>query len=346
MRIRKTSAALALLLGLSLSAAGVAAHAQDSGDGPAVNEVKGSLSVMVLGSGGPQLQASGRASAGYLIFTDGQPRVLMDLGGGTFQRIGQSGAHIGSVDIVLLSHLHIDHTADLPAVVKGIYFDARLQGGSRTAPVRIWGPDGSSTIPDRNPAFPAFPSISDYLAGLFGGSGLYAYLPSFVKTGGLGTFAYTPTGLPADFNSDSIKTIVNENGLMISEIAVDHFEAPAVAYRIKYKGRTIVYSGDTHSTTDNLANLAMGADLLIYDTSILDTAPPAQSPFAKRHTTPTRIGQVAALANPRKLVLSHITPISEPAIATIEQIIRDQGYVGRISAAHDLKVYNVGMQDD
>ncbi|GBE45653.1 hypothetical protein BMS3Bbin11_00743 [bacterium BMS3Bbin11] len=40
-------------------------------DDLAVNEVEGSLSVMVLGSGGPIATAEGRASAGYLIFTDG-----------------------------------------------------------------------------------------------------------------------------------------------------------------------------------------------------------------------------------------------------------------------------------
>lgn len=48
----------------------------------AVNKVKGDLSVMVLGSGGPMATASGRASASYLIFADGKPRILMDVGGG------------------------------------------------------------------------------------------------------------------------------------------------------------------------------------------------------------------------------------------------------------------------
>ena|GEM_PF-3607315 len=71
---------------------------------------------------------------------------------------------------------------------------------------------------------------------------------------------------------------------MIEAIAVDHFEAPAVAYRISYKGKSIVYTGDTHSTTSNLVTLAQGVDMLIYDASILDNAPPPQSPFAKRQT--------------------------------------------------------------
>ena len=60
----------------------------------AVDKVKGPLSVMVLGSGGPIATSSGRASASYMIFTDGQPRILMDIGGGAFQRLAASGLNI------------------------------------------------------------------------------------------------------------------------------------------------------------------------------------------------------------------------------------------------------------
>lgn len=327
---------LSLLCALSLALALTVARADAAQGRPAVNRVHGPLSVMVLGSGGPMLQTSGRASAGYLIFTDGKPRVLMDLGGGVFQRIAQSGAHIGQVNTILLSHLHIDHTADLPAVVKGIYFDGRLQGNPHTTPIQVFGPGTDN---------PLFPSTSTFVNELFGATGIYAYLRPFVNEG-LGNFGYTAHDLSPAFRGDSIHTIVDDDGLVIKEIAVDHYEAPAVAYRIEYKGHSIVYSGDTHSTTDNMVQLAQGADLLIYDTSILDNTPPPQSPFAKRHTTPTRMGEVAALADPRELVLSHLTPVSSPAIPQIKQIIREQGYTGRISEARDLKVYNVGWDRD
>ena len=313
-----------------------AVYAEDSDDGPAINRVKGPLSVMVLGSGGPMEQTSGRASAGYLIFIEGIPRILMDLGGGTYQRIAQSGAHIASVNIVLISHLHIDHSADLPAAVKGIYFDGRLTGNPVTNPIQIWGPDSNN---------PTFPAIGAYLEKLFSDGGVYSYLVAFVNGGGLGHFGYTPNGLSPEFNGASINTIVDEDGLVIKEIAIDHYEAPAVAYRIEYKGRSVVYTGDTHSSTDNIAMLAQDADLLIYDTSILENAPPSFSPFAKRHTTPTRMGQIAALANPRKLVLSHITPVTDPVISDVKATIHGQGYHGRISEAHDLQVYNLGDDD-
>ena len=59
---------------------------KDKKDELPVDEVEGPLSVMVLGSGGPIATEAGRASASYLIFVNREPRILMDVGGGSFQR--------------------------------------------------------------------------------------------------------------------------------------------------------------------------------------------------------------------------------------------------------------------
>lgn len=309
-----------------------------------VDDVEGSLSVMVLGSGGPQIQTSGRASAGYLVFADGQPVVVMDLGSGTFKSLAMSGAHIGQLNTVLLSHMHIDHVSEVPGVIKGIYFDGQLQGLRHTAPIQIYGPEGDTSG--------NFPSTSEYIDAMFAqDTGDFRYLRKFV--GGvdgspqiIGAFGYDAHNLSAAWQDEpDINTIagpvVDGEQVVIKEVAIDHFEAPAVAYRIEYKGHSIVYTGDTHSTSDNIQRLAQGADVLIYDTSILDNAPPSFSPFAKRHTTPMRIGEVAAAAGVKTLVLSHLTPISEPNIDAIKDEIKAQGFSGKIKVAKDLKVYNL-----
>jgi len=98
------------------------------------------LSVMVLGSGGPVAHRTARASAGYLIFIDRKPRILLDAGGGTYQRLAASGTNIKDLDLVLLSHLHIDHTSDLSAMIKTMYFHNRTAGTLRKKPVHIIGP--------------------------------------------------------------------------------------------------------------------------------------------------------------------------------------------------------------
>lgn len=339
--LKKSFTAAAVILSVATLSAPAWADSK-----PAVNDVEGSLSVMVLGSGGPQIQASGRASAGYLVFADGQPYALMDLGSGTFKSLAMSGAHIGQVNHILLSHMHIDHASELPGVVKGIYFDGQLQHQQHTTPIQVYGP----TV-DANGMFP---STSQYMDGLFApGTGLFRYLRSFVGNSAhpiIGVFGYDAHDLSAAWqNEPAISTIsgptVDGSPVVIKEVAVDHFEAPAIAYRIEYKGHSIVYTGDTHSTSDNIERLAQGADILIYDTSILDNAPPAFSPFAKRHTTPARIGQVAAAAGVKTLVLSHLTPISEPNIDAIKTEIAAQGFTGHIRVAKDLKVYNLGDDD-
>lgn len=331
-------------LAVAIAAVSIASVALPAyADKPPVSDVEGSLSVMVLGSGGPQFETSGRASAGYLIFADGQPFALMDLGSGTYKSIAMSGVHIGQLNHILLSHLHIDHASEIPGVIKGIYFDAQLQRHQHTAPIQVYGPEADTAG--------TFPSTSQLMDGYFArGTGLFRYLRTFV--GGvdgypdiIGVFGYGAHDLPAAWQNEPpistiIDTMVDNSELVVKDIAVDHFEAPAVAYRVNYKGHSIVYTGDTHSTTDNIVRLAQGADYLIYDTSILDDVPPPFSPFAKRHTTPRRIGEVATAAGVKTLVLSHLTPVSEPNIDSIIDEIRAQGFKGKIKVARDLRVFN------
>jgi ribonuclease BN (tRNA processing enzyme) len=98
------------------------------------------LELVVLGSGGPR--SFGRASASYLILVEGVPRVLVDAGPGAFQAVGKLGLNLDRVDIVLLTHLHIDHSADLPA----IFLERSL---TSDAPIhfRVFGPEGSGLFP-------------------------------------------------------------------------------------------------------------------------------------------------------------------------------------------------------
>src|ERR1700692_1112070 len=74
------------------------------------------LSLLVLGSGGPG--ATGRAGAGYIVSLDGQPRILVDAGPGTFARAGEANVDFSRVDTVLLTHLHVDHEGVLPGLIK------------------------------------------------------------------------------------------------------------------------------------------------------------------------------------------------------------------------------------
>lgn len=347
----------------------------------AFQKVKGPLSVMVLGSGGPMAVAEGRASAGYLIFTDGKPRILMDVGGGTYQRLAQSGTNIKDLDIVLLSHLHADHTGDLTSVIKTIYFhnnlarnkaaEAGITLPGRTSPINIYGPGETTLTSGLGLFYPngttVYPATGDYVHNHYSvqKGGVERYLTAFVagisdddgpanpeKTS-VSSFKYTVTDLSSTVPEATIETVLDpalNGGLSVTAIAVDHGPVPAVAFRIDYKGYSIVYSGDTgtkgigqeHSGQGNMATLSQNADMLIYDTAVMEMGDKPDNPlFHSLHTQPSLIASVAKAANVKTLVLSHLTPVTSPRVGEIREIIENAGFEGKIVEAKDLKVYNL-----
>ncbi len=308
-----------------------------------VDKVQGAVSVMVLGSGGPSALAK-RASASYLIFIDGKPKILMDAGGGSYKNLSLSGVNIADLDIVLLSHLHIDHMGDLSAFVKGIFFHNRANQTQRTLPIRLFGPDENGvTFPPPNNSITQYPATGTYINQLYHQEvGIERYLNIFARAIKGGTFSWQATNISPKL-TDPARTIVNENGLVIKAVAVFHGPVPALAYRIEYKGVSIVYSGDTNSKSDNMIELSRNASMVIYDTAITDTLPnlyPSDTIFKALHTTPSRMGVVCAAANPNTLLLSHLTPITSVRTNEIKKVVRLNGYTGKIQVANDLKVYN------
>jgi len=304
------------------------------------------LSVMVLGSGGPAAHRTGRASAGYLIFVDRKPRILLDAGGGTYQRLAASGADIKDLELVLLSHLHIDHTADLSSIIKTMYFHNRAAKTYRKTPLEIIGPGANGKpFPPRftNANSAQYPATSEFIDGHYHiNTGVQRYLHVFAPAISGGEFHYSTKDVVSDVTLP-MQTVYDKAGLVIKAVGVVHGPVPALAYRIEYKGKVLVYSGDTSSASDNMISLAKDADLLIYDTAVMDDLPngPQDKVFFALHTTPTRMGQVAARAGARVLVLSHITPVTGPRLAQVKKRVESQGYRGRIDVARDLGIFNL-----
>lgn len=347
------------------------AHAFDIFNQLAVDLVRGDFSIMVLGSGGPAALSnrdggSGRANSSYLIFIDGKPKILMDAGGGAYKNLAESGVNIKDLDLVLLTHLHLDHTGDLPSIIKTMYFQNSIYNinnqtfpPGRTQAIRIFGPAANGIL------FPAalgadksttqYSSTSTYIDGHYDlNRGHERYLHIFTRATSAGIFNYNTTDILPKWTSYEPDIIVNENGLVITAVGVNHGPVPNVAYRIEYKGKSIVYSGDTSSRKvdpkgnplvngGNMVSISDNADWLIYDAGLGTDIPPSPEFefFYKLHTTPSRVGEVAAAANVKQLMLSHITLQSENEIPNMKQLIRKQGFVGFIEATQDLKVYNL-----
>ena len=98
------------------------------------------LTVQVLGSGGPEMQDK-RASTSYLIWDHGNARVILDAGGGSALRFGESGAKMSQVDVFLFSHFHVDHSGDFPALIFSSWFEDRKR------PLPVYGPSGNKFMP-------------------------------------------------------------------------------------------------------------------------------------------------------------------------------------------------------
>ncbi|MCK4710347.1 MAG: MBL fold metallo-hydrolase, partial [Gammaproteobacteria bacterium] len=314
---------------------------------------------------------------------DGKPRILMGAGGGTFQRWAQSGTNIKDLDIILLSHLHADHTGDLTSVMKTIYFHnnmARSQAAQkgitlpgRTAPINIFGP-AVTTLPagpgvTYGNGLPVYPGTADYVDDHYSipKGGVERYLKAFVfgisdDDGPMGDdkqpvseFFYSGNDLLSMVPFASIEPVLSEpDGLVVTAIAVDHGPVPAVAYSIEYKGHSIVYSGDTgtkgigpdHLGKDNMKIISDGADMLIYDTAVMEQGDAPSNPlFHLLHTQPSLIADVAIDAKVKTVVLSHLTPVTSPRANEIEDIIENAGFEGEIEKAKDLKVYNLSEND-
>jgi ribonuclease BN (tRNA processing enzyme) len=300
----------ALLLSL-LSGMGTPgfAHASDS-----------SVELVVLGSGGPG--AAGRAASSYLLLIDGAARVLVDAGPGSFARLGEAKLSLSDTDIVLLTHLHIDHVGELPGL-----FKARAVSSSGPIVFDVWGPAGASGEGHQAAYFPA---TSRFLQLQFGSQGAFAYLSDFAAP-----ITIHAHDIPARIHARVMPHVILQQGnLSISAIAGHHGDAPAVIYRLDVAGKSITFSGDIDAQgLADLAKIANASDLLVFNSVVLD--PPGSPPILySLHTAPHDIGELAKQAGVHRLLLSHLSPATENNRDAVLASIR-QNYSGTVTFAED-----------
>lgn len=232
----------------------------------------------VLGSGGPELD--GRASASYIVWIDDKARVLIDTGSGSMLRFEQSGAKLEDLEVIVLTHMHIDHSVDLPSYIKAGYFSNRKEV------LPIIGPDGSRNFPD----------IEDYLEALFGSNGAYQYMSDVLEENS-DSFQIVPVEI--DSSSVIHKSFQN---FSLDLTNVNHGNVPAIAVRINIASKSILVSGDTNNENHSLQKLAKNVDLFVAHHAISQDA---QGYATHLHMKPLEIGIVAREANVKKVLLTH-----------------------------------------
>lgn len=241
------------------------------------------LALQVLGSGGPELQDK-RASTSYLIWDHGIGRVIVDAGGGSALRFGESGAQMSQVEVFLFSHFHVDHSSDFPAFIFSSWFE------DRKLPLPIYGPPGNDIMP----------STTEFVHDLFSEPhGAWRYLSELADPDAEGSYKLQPHNVVVD----STPVLVFHSGDMaVYAVRVVHGAFPALAWRVEIDGKRIVFSGDTNGEGEGLSRLASNADLFVAHNAIPEGAAGLER---RLHMPPSVIGTIAGNAHVKQLVLSH-----------------------------------------
>lgn len=284
------------------------------------------VQLQVLGSGGAELSPN-RAGSSYLIWIDGRARVLVDIGHGAAMRFAQSGARIDDLDVVLLTHMHADHTADLPLLVQ----TAVLRQRTRALPLH--GPTGNRFAP----------SAVTFVRTLFDTTrGAWRHLGDVLSPMTRDGFKLAPhevrerpRTLASRRESPAGPIEIEVNGLQVAAVPVVHGVYPALAWRVRAGGKTLVFTGDMNGEGDMLSRLAQGADILVANHAI-EEGTGQRDRFL--HMPPSVIGRLAARTGARQLVLVHRSARTLGRESESSDHIR-QHYKGAVGFADDLACY-------
>jgi ribonuclease Z len=257
----------------------------------------------------------------------GNKKLLFDAGRGATIRLRQINVSMvgimSKIDALFITHYHSDHTLGIP----DLWLTGWL-GNSRKEPFRLIGPVGAKSL----------------MANL---ESAYA-LDIKIR---LEDEKLPPEGIATvveEFEKDGV--VYDKDGVKVIAFTVDHGEAikPAVGYRIEYKGRAVVISGDTRYD-QNVIKYSTGVDLLIHEVCI---ARPEllSNPYIQRviahHTTPREAGQVFSLAKPKLAVYSHIVFLGGSAVppATVDDLVAGtrETYNGPLEVGADLMSFEIG----
>ena len=311
---------------LALLVVSIAALAQPAGDISMLTD--GKLHVIVCGSGSP-LPDPERACACVAVIA-GQQVILIDSGPGSWRKATLARVPGAALSAVLLTHFHSDHIGDLGEAMTMSWVNGRA------ATLDVYGPPGVERIV--RGFGEAYELDGQYRVRHHGDDALPA------KAHGMTAHVIDVPG------AEERKPVFQKNGVSVYAFLVDHRPIePAYGYRIDYRGRSVVVSGDT-AYCENLVRQASGADLLLHDAMLKNFITLASGAMAKAqprtakmlrdilgyHASVEDAAKAAQAAHVDTLVLTHLVPA--PSAAGGEKaFIQAAGDVfkGKLLVAHD-----------
>lgn len=283
----------------------------------------------------------------------------IDCGLGSFNAFTNAGLSFNNLKSMFITHLHTDHMVD--------YFSFFLSGGytakADKAAVNVYGPGPAGGLPASQVGNPDPPTVDpeNPARGLaFTTDALvqaYAYTSNlFIRDMGTvdiqDTFKVTEIAVPpgSDYRNRAPQTdpfpVASDDNVVVTSTLVSHYDVyPAFAFRfdLKKSGKSVTFSGDT-TKSDNLIKLAKDTDILVHEAEFsLDDAyygnrfPPNY--LINSHTSAEQVGEVAAAANAKHVILSHYQPSDLPDSQWLEQV--GKHYSGKITVGKDGGVFEI-----
>lgn len=261
------------------------------------------LHVYLCGAGSPMPDAT-RAGPCLGVLA-GDTAFIFDVGSGGVRNLGSMGFPMARLESVYLTHLHSDHFDGL-----GELMVIAWVGGSRSQPLPVAGPVGTSEVVDGFNM--AYRIDSTYRIAHHG--------TEVANPDGIGGIAREFT-LPA---GPAGKAVVYEDGdLSITALRVEHAPVePAFGYRIDYKDRSVSISGDTIYHPGFVA-ASEGVDLMLHEALDPEMVKTMGDQLAERgqtnaatifhdildyHATPEDAARSAEEAGAGHLAYYHIVP--------------------------------------
>lgn len=297
----------------SPSSAAVTPSAQPSDSTAEVNwlEPSDGLRVMTVGTGNPNFDVNHGGGSTLVQYHDSY--FLVDCGAMAAYTLAQNGLPITKIENLFFTHQHNDHNADFWTI---------FVGG--------WGsPTGRRSL---TMAGPGVQELYDMTVDFYRTDLEY-------RSSGVG---FAPDGILSnveimDFTEDSYTFEVD--GVTISAIPVPH-TIDTYAYRFEADGQSVVISGDM-TYLEEFGDFAKDADIVVMDgmlTSDFSDLPEEaregmKMSLQKSHITSEEIGELMAVAQPGKLVLTHLGGSVD--IDAVAQQYADQGFDGETILAYD-----------
>ena len=244
------------------------------------------------------MNAIGKRNPTSILLEADKKKLLFDCGFGALSRMAEKDIDFMKLDAIFITHTHTDHVTDLLPILHTMAVRSLFNPEvARKEPINVFGP---KQLPK-----------------------LYRELRRFQWPDKLEQFEI------------KIKSFAGKkekiSNILIESTPVPHavgYLDQALAYKISIGGKSVVFSGDMDwsDKIPKFVEFAKDANLLI-----IDAVKPIN--WGKGvHLEPFQVSQIAYQANPKTLVISHLTDLNSPA--EIKDAV-SEFYKGEVIVARD-----------